>query len=91
MFPELEESQGYCNLSSPSFIEWEALSAYLEAVMSKLRLTDENDSETGQGIILLKAVLKYETQVCYKFEFKILMAVHLRKPRVPSPLPKEQS
>ena len=37
--------------------------------MSKLSLGDENDAETQQGVQLLKAVLKYETQVGFRFSF----------------------
>ena len=57
------DGSGICNLSSPSYVEWDGLSVYLEAVMTRLNVTSDTSPEAVEGIALLKACLKYETQV----------------------------
>ncbi|KAK3595986.1 hypothetical protein CHS0354_032501 [Potamilus streckersoni] len=53
---------GNCNLSSPSFVDWDAMTVFLESVMSKLMLSDQPKPDPKEGIQLLKVVLEYETQ-----------------------------
>ena len=53
----------HCNLSSPAFLEWDALTVFLESVMSRLHSTDKPKPPTEDGIRLLKAVLAYDSQV----------------------------
>ncbi|XP_041351091.1 LOW QUALITY PROTEIN: exportin-5-like [Gigantopelta aegis] len=52
----------HCNLNSPSFLEWDALTVFLECVMTRLPLSDKNQPDLSQGMVLLHNVLKYETQ-----------------------------
>ncbi|ESO90188.1 hypothetical protein LOTGIDRAFT_192362 [Lottia gigantea] len=54
--------KGICNLSSPSFLEWDALSVFLESVMLRLMASTNAKPETTEGIELLEQVLAYETQ-----------------------------
>lgn len=61
MFADVEK--GLCNLSSPSFIYWDTCHVFLEAVMSKLFLSEGEKPDVKEGISLLKQVLAYEVQV----------------------------
>ncbi|GFN82344.1 cilia- and flagella-associated protein 36-like, partial [Plakobranchus ocellatus] len=54
--------KGICNLSSPSFIAWDACSVFLEAVMSKVFLADGEQPNIQEGIDLLYKTLDYEMQ-----------------------------
>ncbi|BFZ07212.1 hypothetical protein BsWGS_10251 [Bradybaena similaris] len=54
--------KGICILSSPSFIYWDTCSVFLEAVMSKLFLSEAEKPDVQEGISLLKQVLAYEVQ-----------------------------
>ncbi|XP_059154978.1 exportin-5-like isoform X2 [Physella acuta] len=54
--------KGICNLSSPSFISWDACSVFLEAVMSKLFLGEGEKPNVQEGIDLLHRVLEYQMQ-----------------------------
>ncbi|XP_053405652.1 exportin-5-like [Mercenaria mercenaria] len=51
-----------CNLSSPSFLEWDGLTVFLESVMCRMKLDNQPQSCIDDGISLLKAVLNYESQ-----------------------------
>ncbi|XP_013417289.1 exportin-5 [Lingula anatina] len=53
---------GHCNLSSPAFLEWDALVAMLESVMSRLKSSPHPQPPVTDGIQLFKAVLNYQTQ-----------------------------
>ena len=55
--------RGHCNLRSPAFLEWDALTVFLESVMSRLKLADTPASVQQDGICLMKAVLAYNTNV----------------------------
>nr|QOW64975.1 hypothetical protein [Lymnaea stagnalis] len=57
-----DADRGICNLSSPSFIAWDACSVFLEAVMSKLFLSDGDKPNVHEGIDLLHRVLAYQMQ-----------------------------
>ncbi|XP_005099250.1 exportin-5 [Aplysia californica] len=57
-----DSDKGICNLSSPSFIAWDACSVFLEAVMSKVFLADAEMPKVEEGIDLLHSVLSYEMQ-----------------------------
>ena len=61
LFSEMKSTN--CNLSSPSFLEWDALTVFLESVMSKVNLPKQPEADIQKGIALLKSVLQYETQV----------------------------
>ncbi|CAH1792177.1 unnamed protein product [Owenia fusiformis] len=52
---------GHCNLKSPSYIQWDAVSIYLESVMSRLMQT-EGQPPVQVGINLLQATLQYQTE-----------------------------
>ena len=65
---------GLCNLSSPSFLEWDAASIFLESVMQKIDKSGSKFSETGPKfgddiiqpqdcVELLRSVLAFRTQV----------------------------
>ncbi|CAG5130696.1 unnamed protein product [Candidula unifasciata] len=58
----VDMDRGICNLSSPSFIYWDACSVFLEAVMSKLFQAEGEKPDVQEGIDLLKQVLAYEMQ-----------------------------
>ncbi|KAH9505183.1 Exportin-5 [Bulinus truncatus] len=58
-----DADRGFCNLSSPSFISWDACSVFLEAVMSKLFVGDSDKSFVQEGIDLLHRALAYQMQV----------------------------
>ena len=51
-------------MSSADFMEWDALSVFLESVMSRLVNAERPKPPVSEGISLLKAVLAYNTQVC---------------------------
>ncbi|XP_076324689.1 exportin-5-like protein Ranbp21 [Tachypleus tridentatus] len=55
---------GFCHTSSPSYIQWSALALFLECVLSRILASDKPKPPAEEGIILLKTVLKYDTQVC---------------------------
>ncbi|KAH3845887.1 hypothetical protein DPMN_088177 [Dreissena polymorpha] len=55
-----DPSAANCNLSSPSFLEWDSLTMFVEGVMSRLSLDDEN--QVHEGVDLLNLVLAFETQ-----------------------------
>ncbi|XP_055878617.1 exportin-5-like isoform X2 [Biomphalaria glabrata] len=57
-----DADRGICNLSSPSFISWDACSVFLEAVMSKLFVGDGDKSFVQEGIDLLHKALAYQMQ-----------------------------
>lgn len=57
------DGKEYCNLSSPIFLEWDALAVFLDSVMSRLPNTDKPKPPVEEGIKLLKAVLSYDVQV----------------------------
>ena len=59
----LGSDSGHCNLSSPGFIEFDAMTVMLESVMSRLESSDKPKPDLSQGINLLKAVLDYQSQV----------------------------
>ena len=56
---------GHCNLSSPSFLEWDALTVFLESVMSKFPLAAEPKPAMMEGVELLRSVLNYDTKVSF--------------------------
>ncbi|GFS26626.1 exportin-5 [Elysia marginata] len=60
--PGADVEKGICNLSSPSFIAWDACSVFLEAVMSKVFLADWEQSSIQAGVNLLYKTLDYEQQ-----------------------------
>ena len=62
-FVLLGSDSGHCNLSSPGFIEFDAMTVMLESVMSRLESSDKPKPDLSQGINLLKAVLDYQSQV----------------------------
>uniref|UniRef100_T1J6B3 Exportin-5 C-terminal domain-containing protein n=1 Tax=Strigamia maritima TaxID=126957 RepID=T1J6B3_STRMM len=47
--------------NSSSFLEWEALALYLDAICSKVFHTDKPKPSAEQGILLLMSVLRHET------------------------------
>ncbi|XP_064601794.1 LOW QUALITY PROTEIN: exportin-5-like [Liolophura sinensis] len=53
---------GNCNLSSPSFLEWDAMTVFLENMMTKLPSVTGDTSYMQEGIRLLKTVFVYQTQ-----------------------------
>ncbi|XP_013773403.1 exportin-5-like [Limulus polyphemus] len=53
---------GFCHTSSPSYIQWSALALFLECVLSRILASDKPKPSAEEGIILLKAVLNYDTQ-----------------------------
>lgn len=58
------ETNGLCNLSSPSFLEWDAMTLFIECVMSRIGMTDFTP-DSDNGVALLKSVLAYQSQVSY--------------------------
>ncbi|XP_061183399.1 exportin-5-like [Saccostrea echinata] len=50
-----------CNLSSPSFLEWDAMTLFIESVMSRIGLTDFTP-DPDVGVALLKSALAYQSQ-----------------------------
>ncbi|KAK6181164.1 hypothetical protein SNE40_009086 [Patella caerulea] len=59
---EVGVEKGICNLSSPSFLEWDALGVFLESVMLRLMASTNDKPDTTEGIELLQRVLVYQTQ-----------------------------
>ncbi|XP_078085741.1 exportin-5 isoform X1 [Mustelus asterias] len=54
--------KGLCSIFSPSFVQWDALTFFMESVMSQLFRTMEPEQlPVADGIELLKAVLSYQT------------------------------
>ncbi|KAK2183970.1 hypothetical protein NP493_288g00016 [Ridgeia piscesae] len=53
--------RGHCNLSSPAFLEWDALTVFLESVMSRLKLSATPASVQQDGIRLMEEALVYNT------------------------------
>lgn len=51
-----------CNLSSPSFLEWDAMTLFIESVMSRIAMTDYSP-DPNMGVALLKSALAYQSQV----------------------------
>ncbi|CAG2240707.1 XPO5 [Mytilus edulis] len=55
------DAANHCTLSSPSFLEWDAASCFLESVMSRLFVSKaENKPELHLGVDLLHSVLSFE-------------------------------
>ncbi|XP_033734576.1 exportin-5-like [Pecten maximus] len=52
---------GYCRLSSPSFIAWDAMTVCLESVMSRV-LSAKTAPNQQEGICLLGNVLEFKTE-----------------------------
>ncbi|XP_023226936.1 exportin-5-like [Centruroides sculpturatus] len=57
-----DAENGFCSMTTPLYLEWEALANCLESVMGRILSNDLSKSSAEDGIKLLKAVLKYETQ-----------------------------
>lgn len=57
-----DTENGFCNMTTPLYLEWEALANCLESVMGRILSNDLSKSFAEDGIKLLKAVLEYETQ-----------------------------
>ncbi|CAG2217281.1 XPO5 [Mytilus edulis] len=54
------DAANHCTLSSPSFLEWDAASCFLESVMSRLFVSKaENKPELHLGVDLLHSVLSF--------------------------------
>ena len=56
----------YCNLTSPSYLEWDALSVFMECVIKTVMSQNSVEKSTvpvHRGLELLRAVLAYNTQV----------------------------
>jgi hypothetical protein len=64
----------HCNLSSPSYIEWDAMTSFLESVMSRVSQSPEPQPDVQEGVQWLGAVLYYETKVSTHDH---LMAMHV--------------
>lgn len=60
----LGKSEGNCSLTSPSYLEWDALTLVMENVMCRLNVDTQPAESVDEGVCLLKMVLDYETQVC---------------------------
>ena len=58
-----DPDRDHCNLSSPSFLEWDSLTVFLESVMSRLMKSGASQSVITDGIQLLEATLAHETSV----------------------------
>ena len=52
-----------CNLSSPSLLQWDALSVCLESVLQRLERANGDKPAPQRCIALLKAVLDFHTRV----------------------------
>ncbi|WAR18940.1 XPO5-like protein [Mya arenaria] len=57
-----EKCGSICNLHSPSYLEWEALTLFFENVMSRLNLEKMSTTDTQDGVQLLKTVLVFNMQ-----------------------------
>ena len=64
----LGSDSGHCNLSSPAYLEWDALTIYLESVLSQYLLTDKPKPAVEEGIALLKAFLNTDFKVSLFFK-----------------------
>ena len=63
-FSIVDTDSNHCTLSSPSFLEWDAASVFLEGVMSRMFTSKaENKPEPQQGVDLLNNVLSFEANV----------------------------
>ncbi|KAI8477689.1 Exportin-5 [Branchiostoma belcheri] len=51
--------QGYCNLTSPSFVRWDGLTCYMEAVVNKIVKLNAVQLVIPEGVSLLEDVLGY--------------------------------
>uniref|UniRef100_A0A4W3GMT6 Exportin 5 n=1 Tax=Callorhinchus milii TaxID=7868 RepID=A0A4W3GMT6_CALMI len=59
---ESKTGTGLCSIFSPSFVQWDALTFFMESVMSQLfRTLDAEQLPVAEGVELLKAVLSYHT------------------------------
>lgn len=52
-----------CSLSSPEYLEWEALTIFTESVMLRLFQSDKQLPDISLGIQLLQQLLAYQNQV----------------------------
>ena len=52
-----------CKLRSPSYIEWDALSVFVECVMIKVTRPETLEQFVTDGIRLLDSLLQYDTKV----------------------------
>ncbi len=59
---DIGEATSHCNLSSPSFVEWDALTVCLENVMVHLRQTGKAENLVQDGTKLLKDCLAFQSQ-----------------------------
>ncbi|XP_078592068.1 exportin-5-like [Branchiostoma floridae x Branchiostoma japonicum] len=51
--------QGYCNLTSPSFVRWDGLTCYMETVVNKIVKLEAVQLVIPEGVSLLEDVLMY--------------------------------
>lgn len=54
-----------CNLSSALYLEWDALTSYMESVMLRLNASTQPKPPVEEGIKLFRAVLEFDTTVCF--------------------------
>uniref|UniRef100_A0A6J0V9Y9 Exportin-5 isoform X1 n=1 Tax=Pogona vitticeps TaxID=103695 RepID=A0A6J0V9Y9_9SAUR len=56
-------NEGHCSIFSPSFVQWDAMTFFLESIISPMfRTLDKEDIPVSEGIELLQLVLRYETK-----------------------------
>ncbi|XP_020667444.3 exportin-5 isoform X1 [Pogona vitticeps] len=56
-------NEGHCSIFSPSFVQWDAMTFFLESIISPMfRTLDKEDIPVSEGIELLQLVLSYETK-----------------------------
>ncbi|KAJ7340919.1 hypothetical protein JRQ81_004206 [Phrynocephalus forsythii] len=56
-------SEGNCSIFSPSFVQWDAMTFFLESTISPMfRTLDKEEIPVSEGIELLQLVLSYETK-----------------------------
>lgn len=53
---------GLCNLQSPAYLQWDALSAVLDCVLSRILVTKKPKPPVGSGLHLLEKCLIYDTK-----------------------------
>ena len=53
-----------CCMSSPEYLEWEALTVFTESVMLRLFQSEKTLPDVSLGIGLLNQLLTYQNQVC---------------------------
>ena len=53
-----------CSMSSPEYLEWEALTVFTESVMLRLFQSEKTLPDVSLGIGLLNQLLTYQNQVC---------------------------